>query len=250
MGVRFACHCYEAPSSLGMFGGYPAACNTRKLQKNANVLSQIAAGHLPTSIVGELQTYPAKMTQLESFSKADVYENGPSAGAGWGDPLEREPERVAADVRFEMVSRDVAQSIYGVIVRDDASVDEAATEKRRAEIRADRLGWKQEKALTIAPSRDSNGEVLARFGDRASIQRIGPDAWFRCDCGTCIAPASENWKPYARQSPSKPADLGPRIALHADIEAIRYACPSCARLHWVEIKLKGEAPLFDFEIKA
>jgi N-methylhydantoinase B len=249
MGVRFACHCYEAPSSLGMFGGYPAACNTRKLQKNANVLSQIAAGHLPTSIVGELQTYPAKMTQLESFSKADVYENGPSAGAGWGDPLEREPERVAADVRFDMVSRGVALSIYGVIVRDDASVDETATEKRRAEIRVDRLSWKQEKVLANAPSRDANGEVLARFGDRASIQRIGANAWFRCDCGTCIAPASENWKPYTRQSPSKPSDLGPRIALHAEIEAIRYACPSCARLHWVEIKLKGEAPLFDFEIK-
>ena len=249
LGVRFACHCYEAPSSLGMFGGYPAACNTRKLQKNANVVAQIAAGHLPTSIVGELQTYPAKMTQLESFSTADVYENGPSAGAGWGDPIEREPARVAEDVRFEMVSRDVARNIYGVIVKDDASVDTNATEKRRAEIRQERLGWKRQKVLTNAPARDAGGEILARFGDRASIQRIGAGSWFRCDCGTCIAPASENWKPYARQSSSTPADLGPRIALHAEIEAIRYACPSCARLHWVEIKLRGEESLFDFEIK-
>ena len=189
------------------------------------------------------------MTQLEAFSTADVYENGPSAGAGWGDPLEREAERVAEDVRFEMVSRDVARTIYGVIVKDDASVDPNATEKRRAEIRQERLGWKQEKTLTNAPARDAAGEILARFGDRASIQRIGTGIWFRCDCGTCIAPASENWKPYARQSISAPADLGPRIALHAEIEAIRYACPSCARLHWVEIKLKGEEPLFDFEIR-
>jgi N-methylhydantoinase B len=249
MGVRFACHCYEAPSSLGMFGGYPAACNTRKLQKNANVLAQLAAGHLPTSIVGELQTYPAKMTQLESFAKADAYENGPSAGAGWGDPLEREPERVADDVLFEMVSRDVARSIYGVIVNDDASVDEKATEKRRAEIRAERLGWKQHKVPMNPPPRDVSGQVVARFGDRASIQRIGAASWFRCDCGTCIAPAAENWKLYARQSSATPADLGPRIALHAEIDAIRYACPSCARLHWVEIKLKREEPLFDFEIK-
>jgi N-methylhydantoinase B len=189
------------------------------------------------------------MTQHDSFSKADVYENGPSAGAGWGDPLEREPERVAEDIRFELVSRDVARNIYGVIVKDDASVDASATEKRRAELRQERLGWKQEKMLTNAPARDSDGEILARFGDRASIQRIGAGSWFRCDCGTCLAPASENWKPYARQSISTPADLGPRIALHAEIEAIRYACPSCARLHWVEIKLKGEEPLFDFQIK-
>lgn len=249
MSVRFACHCYEAPSSLGMFGGYPAACNTRKLQKNANVLSQIAAGHLPTSIVGELQSYPAKMTQADSFGANDVYENGPSAGAGWGDPLEREAARVAEDVRYELVSEGAARDIYGVIVTKDFAIDGAATERRRADIRAERMSWAAEKVLANAPVIDAKGETVAVIGDRASIRRIGGEAYFRCDCGACFAPAGENWKDYARRATARPADLGPRIALHAELEAVRYVCPNCARMHWVEIKLKGEAPLFDFELK-
>jgi N-methylhydantoinase B len=89
---------------------------------------------------------------------------------------------------------------------------------------------------------------LAFLGDRASIQRIGAMAYFRCDCGEVIAPANENWKRYARRASATAADLGPRIALHVELEAVRYACPSCARLHAIEIQLKGEEPLFDIEI--
>jgi N-methylhydantoinase B len=63
-----------------------------------------------------------------------------------------------------------------------------------------------------------------------------------------MAPASESWKDYARQAKTTAAELGPRITLHEELEAIRYACPSCARLHWVEIKLKSEAPLYDMEL--
>ena len=63
-----------------------------------------------------------------------------------------------------------------------------------------------------------------------------------------ISPAHENWKHYARRATTTAAELGPRIALHAELDAVRYACPSCARLLDVEIKLKNEEPLFDFEI--
>ena len=34
MQTRFACHCYESPISTGLFGGYPAACNTRRMLKD------------------------------------------------------------------------------------------------------------------------------------------------------------------------------------------------------------------------
>jgi N-methylhydantoinase B len=100
-----------------------------------------------------------------------------------------------------------------------------------------------------APTKDAPGTTLAQAGDRASIQRIGGDAYYRCECGHCIAPANENWKHYARQSNATASDLGPRIRLHAELEAKRYACPGCGRLHAVEIKLKGEEPLFDTELR-
>jgi N-methylhydantoinase B len=53
-------------------------------------------------------------------------------GGGWGDPHERDPELVRADVMEELVSREAALSQYGVVLRDDLSVDEDATRLQRA----------------------------------------------------------------------------------------------------------------------
>ena len=82
------------------------------------------------------------------------------------------------------------------------------------------------------------------FGDDPEAWRAMPELWLSRD----DVASAENWKPYARQSATTAAELGPRIALHDELEAIRYACPSCARLHWVEIKLKTEQPLHDMEL--
>jgi N-methylhydantoinase B len=64
-----------------------------------------------------------------------------TGGGGWGDPLEREPDRVLRDVVQSKVSAAAARESYGVVIaeRDGGyAVDEAATVKRRAELRAAR----------------------------------------------------------------------------------------------------------------
>jgi N-methylhydantoinase B len=252
MDVRFSCHCYESPCSLGLYGGYPSACNTRRFSRNSNIRAQIAGGHMPRDMAtlgGELPRFPAKMTKPDLFTVNDVFENGPSAGAGWGDPMEREAAEVANDVRFGMVSVPVARDIYGVVLTSTGAVDKPATEERRNAMRAERLAWKAERTLANAPAKDAKGETLALCGDRATIEKIGGRTYFRCDCGTCIAPTNENWKSYALQSSATAAELGPRITLHAELEARRYACPGCGRLHAVEITLKNEPALFDSEFK-
>ena len=58
-------------------------------------------------------------------------------GSGWGDPLEREPERVLDDVEAGYVSRTKARSAYGVVIKR-GSVDQAATTARRTEMRNSR----------------------------------------------------------------------------------------------------------------
>jgi N-methylhydantoinase B/oxoprolinase/acetone carboxylase alpha subunit len=57
----------------------------------------------------------------------DVYEHRTAGGGGWGDPLERDPEAVAADVADEKVSADAARELYGVLVLADGTVDAHAT---------------------------------------------------------------------------------------------------------------------------
>lgn len=60
---------------------------------------------------------------------------GPGAG-GYGNPFERPVELVLQDVRCGFVSREHAQSDYGVVIRDDGNVDEAASTKLRKQMAA------------------------------------------------------------------------------------------------------------------
>jgi N-methylhydantoinase B len=61
-------------------------------------------------------------------------------GGGYGDPLDREPERVLDDVREGWVTADAAADVYGVVLRRDAvgeaSLDLDATTGERARRRA------------------------------------------------------------------------------------------------------------------
>ncbi|MDA3039928.1 MAG: hydantoinase B/oxoprolinase family protein [Actinomycetota bacterium] len=62
-----------------------------------------------------------------------------AGGGGWGDPFEREPERVLRDVRDGVVSVESAVADYGVVIGvDGRSVDIAATDAHRSRGRFDR----------------------------------------------------------------------------------------------------------------
>jgi N-methylhydantoinase B len=63
-------------------------------------------------------------------------------GGGWGDPLERDPALVRADVLEELVSRSAALDRYGVVLRDDLTLDETATLAQRERIRSSRTASK------------------------------------------------------------------------------------------------------------
>jgi len=74
-------------------------------------------------------------TPLPADSVMSTFTGG---GGGWGDPLEREIGRVQNDVREEFVSRDAAAKFYGVVFKEDLSIDEAATAAQRAQLKAQR----------------------------------------------------------------------------------------------------------------
>jgi len=58
-------------------------------------------------------------------------------GGGWGDPLERDPEAVRSDVLEELVSKEAARDDYGVVLREDLSVDPAATLELRQSLKSE-----------------------------------------------------------------------------------------------------------------
>jgi N-methylhydantoinase B len=62
-----------------------------------------------------------------------------TGGGGWGDPLDRDPRRVAADVRDGKVSVAGARADYGVVVTgEEPRADEPATTELRERMRAER----------------------------------------------------------------------------------------------------------------
>jgi len=62
-----------------------------------------------------------------------------SGGGGYGDPLERETDRVMEDVNFGYVSFERARSGYGVVITNAGSVDEGATKALRSEMKSSRV---------------------------------------------------------------------------------------------------------------
>jgi len=77
----------------------------------------------------------------EPLAAGDLLRVETSAGGGWGDPLERMPERVRVDVARRLVSPEKARDDYGVVVERDGRgwrVDETETvglRERLAQVR-------------------------------------------------------------------------------------------------------------------
>ena len=83
---------------------------------------------------------PPKFTEI--VKQGEVFRHEVAGAGGWGDPLERDPDAVARDVRNEIISAAAALADYGVVLADQFTVDTAATEARRAELRGAR-GWSE-----------------------------------------------------------------------------------------------------------
>lgn len=73
---------------------------------------------------------PSKGDNLE-LSEGDLLRVMTCGGGGWGNPLDRDVESVRYDVRCGTVSRGRAREDYGVVMREDDTVDLDATKRLR-----------------------------------------------------------------------------------------------------------------------
>ncbi len=90
-----------------------------------------------------------------------------TGGTGYGDPLDREPEDVAADVTKKMVSASVAQDVYGVTIDPVTGLlDAEATEESRQRIRDQRLerGVPYDEFVESWSQRKPDDSILTHFG--------------------------------------------------------------------------------------
>jgi len=107
---------------FGLYGGSPGAPSENRMDPE-----------------GENRLVPSKLTT--TIRRGEVFRHVLAGGGGWGDPLERDPAKVLKDVRNEFLSHERARADYGVLLDTTAwTVDAAATERLRAELRQ-RRAW-------------------------------------------------------------------------------------------------------------
>ena len=108
---------------FGVSGGAAGATNRFWVRRSGQ---RVQSSPLP----GKVSGFPLEL--------GDVLLMESSGGGGFGDPLERDPEHVAADADEGYVTSAAAEAVYGVVLREGAP-DAAATAARRASLRATRL---------------------------------------------------------------------------------------------------------------
>jgi N-methylhydantoinase B len=85
-------------------------------------------------------------------------------GGGWGDPLERDPERVAEDVAEALVSAAAARKLYGVVLRRDGALDQRATNESRERLRS---------ARAASPKRSARPKTAGKKPTRTPTRKRG-----------------------------------------------------------------------------
>lgn len=134
------------PATLGIFGGRAVPTVFVRVVSGSNMRELLAEGRALPHDLDELYgngTPETGQSRLQHVSFPPQLMAGGDTicvpvpgGAGYGDVLERDPQRVMADLRRKLVSHQAAREIYRVVY-DESSlrVDVEATEALRAEAR-------------------------------------------------------------------------------------------------------------------
>lgn len=133
------------PTARGLFGGMAGSPNRYVFVTGSDVAEQIAAGTIPQdadALRGEHRELLPKEVGIEQTA-SDVYELGVSGSAGYGDPIDRDPQLVARDILHGSVTPETAERFYGVVLGPGDEVDEDATERARERIREERRATAQ-----------------------------------------------------------------------------------------------------------
>jgi N-methylhydantoinase B len=240
------------PTSLGICGGLPARTGSFKLLRDTDVAAKHASGVLPTGLdelAGEVY-FPFPKESAIPLKPGDVWEQDVMGAAGYGDPLDRDPLRVADDVATNQYSSDMARQVFCVVLDVDGPVDHAATEDLRQTARRERLAHATTK-------REDTRAVCAEDLERHPF--LGALVWAEtghgpvivCDrCDHILGDAAIEYKEHCSALETTLDKIGPGFGLRTDQleDALvwrEFYCPSCGVMVENELAKEGEPLLND-----
>jgi N-methylhydantoinase B len=167
-----------------------------------------------------------------------------ASGGGYGDPLERDPAAVLADVRQGLVSPDAASEVYGVVIAADA-VDAEATVVLRSQL----LEERQEGAVAAPgsqhpiPNRAGRSEGAHPLRENLEVVTVNGAAWVQCTaCGHRLGTLDDDWTAAAAHRRLEPTRAGPLMApLVGTYLLEQLCCPVCGVLLNTDVIEKGDS---------
>ncbi|NDK33118.1 hydantoinase B/oxoprolinase family protein [Nesterenkonia haasae] len=165
----------------GHGGGLPAGGSGHAILRGTNVesLRNSKAAVTKGTVLFESRDIPALNASGLKLSSGEVFHQWIAGGGGFGDPLLRDPEKVAKDVHDGYLAATIASQTYGVELGSTGAVDHGATAERRTSIRRDRIGREPQIA---------NGEAGV---SSAPVRRDG--AWI-CPASGAVISEKDDWR--------------------------------------------------------
>lgn len=242
---------------IGVLGGWPATGGTMWRAEDSGIRQRLAEGWLPGT-PDELRASaphgglaPSKIFN-NRLGTDDAFEILPNPGAGYGDPILRDPRLVAADVIDTKLSESEARRIYAVDLGSDLSVDADGTAKLRAELKASRLTAARAAREPVTGHLDQElGLALATV----AIGRKGEQAVLGCKhCGQTLSPVDGNYRRGCAELESNMSDMGsyfidPQEQIGEDLVWRSYLCPSCGVAVDGELCRPSDEPVWDVRLE-
>lgn len=248
------------PEAKGLFGGYPSSIQGNLVLRKTNIAEIFQRGRIPAEIT-ELSSAGLEVLAAKDscwLEPGDVFVSFSAGGGGYGDPLERDPQRVFMDVQRELCSPEVARDVYGVLWDDvGMKVDEEGTERRRHELRLERLdsvrgALKTAQFESPEPARKNRADRSSQpIADCLQLVRSREASELCCQrCGYLYGPAREDPKRRAawREVPISGFSPLNRYSPVGDFVICQSFCPRCGLLLAASPQRAGDLPAPDMEL--
>ncbi|WP_433754495.1 hydantoinase B/oxoprolinase family protein [Nocardia sp. CA-135398] len=241
------------PKVVGPFGANPASVGHFRLKHGSDVRASLDAGRIPqdfAAVAGTSERIEAKGPAL-MVGADGVWEWTGANAAGFGDPLAREPEQVAADIAVGVLPLAAADRVYGVVVTESGAADLPATLARRAELFGQRLAAATAPQAVRTVSEDSALHVLG--GELAVVEHDGRSHFATATGRALLGPVDGNYKQHCAVLDRPVHELGPEYATAEQragfaIRFREYLCPITGLRVETEILRDGDEPVHDIAL--
>ena len=236
----------EMPNAIGLGGGLPGAAIRVARVVGTDLQGRLSRGQpMPASleeIQGNVEILSCKHVRTP-MGLGDVWYHSWQAGGGYGDPLTRDPNRVAEDVARGVISSAAGKDIYGVMLGESGTLDSSATERRREELRRERLASAKRRPAPAGEIRFS-GHGCHRYGDVLTLD-FEQDSVACGYCGHIHCRPGDNLLEHLSELETPLWAAGPVRGEDYDrgrFQLRHLCCTNCGGLVDVRVALEGTPP--------